>query len=69
MSHMCIDATTRAAKDMGFACTVVRDACATLDMNFEGAVVPAAQVHTAFMGALGQAYATVLTARNAAGTL
>ena len=51
MSHMCIDATTRAAKDMGFACTVVRDACATCDMDFDGQVVPAAQVHAAFMGA------------------
>lgn len=62
MSHMCIDATTRAAKDMGRACTVVREVCATLDRNFEGTVVPAAQVHAAFMGALGQAYATVVTA-------
>jgi nicotinamidase-related amidase len=69
MSHMCIDATTRAAKDMGFDCTVVRDACATLDMSFEGTVVPAAQVHAAFMGALGQAYATVVSASDAAGTL
>jgi nicotinamidase-related amidase len=66
---MCIDATTRAAKDMGFDCTVVRDACATLDMSFEGTVVPAAQVHAAFMGALGQAYATVVSASDAAGTL
>jgi len=29
MSHMCIDATTRAAFDFGFNCTVVEDACAT----------------------------------------
>ena len=69
MSHMCIDATTRAAKNMGLACTVVRDACATLDMTFEGTVVPVAQAHAAFMGALGQAYATVVTARDAAGGL
>lgn len=62
MSHMCIDATTRAAKDMGFACTVVRDACATCDMDFDGQVVPAAQVHAAFMGALAQAYASVVAA-------
>ena len=62
MSHMCIDATTRAAKDMGFACTVVRDACATCDMDFDGQVVPAAQVHVAFMGTLGQADASVVTA-------
>ena len=29
MSHMCIDATTRAAFDHGFKCTVAEDACAT----------------------------------------
>ncbi len=29
MSHMCIDATTRAAFDLGFSCTVVEDACAS----------------------------------------
>ena len=28
MSHMCIDATTRAASDMGFDCVVAHDACA-----------------------------------------
>jgi nicotinamidase-related amidase len=29
MSHMCIDATTRAAFDLGFHCIVAADACAT----------------------------------------
>ncbi len=66
MSHMCIDATVRGAADMGFNCTVARDACATADMAFAGEVVPARQVHTAFMGALGQAYARVVTADEAA---
>ena len=29
MSHMCIDATTRAAFDYGFKCTVAENACAS----------------------------------------
>ena len=34
MTHMCIDATTRAACDYGFECIVAADACATLDLAF-----------------------------------
>ena len=30
MSHMCIDAVTRAAHDFGYSCAVAHDACATL---------------------------------------
>ncbi|GAA0424685.1 cysteine hydrolase family protein [Massilia aurea] len=60
MSHMCIDATTRAACDFGYKTTVVHDACATRDLEFGGQTVPAAQVHTAFMSALAFAYASVL---------
>ena len=36
MSHMCIDATTRAAFDLGFECQVVQDACATRNLAFGG---------------------------------
>lgn len=61
MSHMCIDATTRAAADYGYKTTVVHDACATRDLEFEGAAVPAAQVHAAIMSALAFAYGTVTT--------
>jgi len=57
MSHMCVDAGTRAASDLGYRCVVVHDACATRDQEFEGAVVPAAQVHAAFMTALKFGYA------------
>jgi nicotinamidase-related amidase len=60
MSHMCIDATTRAAADLGFECTVLHDACATRDLKFDDRVVKASDVHGAFMAALGSAYATVL---------
>ena len=60
MSHMCIDATTRAAADLAFSCVVVHDACATRDLEFEGQNIPAKDVHGSFMSALGMAYAKVL---------
>ena len=60
MSHMCIDATTRAAFDLGYSCTVLADACATRDPIFDGAQIPAAQVHASFMAALSSPYAQVI---------
>lgn len=59
MSHMCIDAATRAAADFGYEVSVAHDACATLDMEFNGITVPAAQVHAAFMAALAFGYANI----------
>ncbi|SEN60494.1 Nicotinamidase-related amidase [Pseudomonas sp. ok272] len=61
MSHMCIDGVTRAAADLGYNVSVIHDACATCDLTFNGQVVPAAQVHAAFMSALGFAYASVVS--------
>ena len=60
MSHMCIDATTRAAADLGYRCVLVHDACATRDLEFKARKVAAQDVHAAFMAALGAAYAEVL---------
>jgi nicotinamidase-related amidase len=65
MSHLCIDATTRAAADMGFDCVVAHDACATTDVEFSGKKVPADKVHAAFMSALGFAYAKVVPTNEA----
>ncbi len=59
MSHMCIDAATRAAHDLGYNCSVAHDACATLSTEFNGVSLPAEHVHAAFMSALGFAYANV----------
>src|SRR3954462_2732147 len=61
MSHVCVDAATRAASDLGYKCVVVHDACATRDQEFEGVVVPAAQVHAAFMAALQFGYAKLVS--------
>ena len=62
MSHMCIDATARAAADQGYNVTVVEDAAATRDAEFNGMIVPADQVHAAFMSALGFAYGKIVKA-------
>jgi nicotinamidase-related amidase len=61
MSHMCIDATVRAACDLDFQCWVAQDACATRSLAFGQETVPAVKVHAAFMAALSAAYAKVLT--------
>lgn len=61
MSHMCIDATTRAAFDLGFNCTVTEDACTTKDLTFNGKTIKASDVHASFMAALSAPYANILT--------
>lgn len=63
MSHMCIDGVVRAAADLGYTVTVIHDACATRDLEFNGLTVPAAQVHAAFMSSLAFAYASVVCAQ------
>jgi len=60
MSHMCVDATTRAAFDFGFGCTVAHDACATRDLRFGEQVIRADDVHGAFMSALSVPYAKLV---------
>ncbi len=61
MTHMCVDATARAAADLGFQVIVVDDACATRDLKFGDTVVPADHVHKAFLAAL-KSYGQVMTA-------
>lgn len=52
MTHMCVDATARAASDLGFKIIVVEDACATRDLKYEETLIPAEHVHKAFLSAL-----------------
>lgn len=61
MSHMCVDAATRAAADVGYAVTVVHDACASRDLEFDGVHVPARLAHAAFMSSLAFAYARAVS--------
>jgi nicotinamidase-related amidase len=59
MTHMCVDSTTRAAKDFGYNCVVIGDACATKDLELNGVRVKAFDVQTAILSALNNFYSTV----------
>lgn len=64
MTHMCIDATTRAGFDYGFECTVVEDACATRDLKHGEIQVPAKYIQAGFMSALNAVYAQIKTSKD-----
>ncbi len=61
MTHMCVEAATRAAHDLGFKVTVIGDACATKDLNFGDKIINAVDVHNSTLATL-QAYAIVMNA-------
>ncbi len=63
MTHMCVDATVRAARDHGFKCTLIADACATRDLQIFDNTIRAEEVHHAFLAALNGYYATVVNSR------
>lgn len=52
MTHMCVDATARAAADLGFKVMVAEDACATRPLKYGETTIPAEHVHKAFLAAL-----------------
>lgn len=58
-THMCLEAATRAAHDLGYKCTVVEDACTTRDLVYGEVVVKAKDVHYSTLATLKN-YATVL---------
>jgi len=59
MTHMCVDATARAASDFGYKVVIAEDACATRDLEFGGKTIPAEHVHKAFLSAL-ESYGDVM---------
>lgn len=59
MSHMCVDATVRAAADLGYNTSLAHDACATRNLTFGGTEVQSSDVHASFMAALSGTYASV----------
>ncbi len=58
-THMCVDATTRAAADYGYECLIAHDACATRNLKFGDRVVSALDVQAAFLAALNGSYGKV----------
>jgi nicotinamidase-related amidase len=59
MTHMCVDATTRAAADLGYTVRLAPDACATRALAYGETQVPAGHVQAAFLAAL-KSYGQVL---------
>lgn len=62
MTQLAVDATVRAAYDLGFTCTVVQDACAARQLEFNHTTITAQNVHYAFMAAFQPIYANVVNA-------
>ncbi len=61
-THMCVEATVRAASDYGFDCIVVADACASRDLQYGDINIPAEMVHASTLTTLmAGRYARVVT--------
>ena len=61
MTHMCVDATVRAGKDMGYTIEVIGDACATKDLIYDNKKTVADDVQNSFLSALNYFYASVIS--------
>lgn len=60
-THMCVEATTRAAADLGFDCVVIEDACATKNLKYGDRIIHWEDVHYSTFATLQPSYARVMT--------
>lgn len=60
MSHMCIDTTVRAAKDLGYSIKLIGNGCTTKDLSLNGVLYNAELVHNCFMAAIHGKFAEVI---------
>ena len=63
MTHMCVEAATRAAHDHGFECVVIEDACATKTLKFNDREISAINVHCSTLSTLSGSYAKVINTK------
>ena len=63
MSHSSVSTTVRAAKNLGFRCTLVEDACATRDLPYKGGVLSAEHVQQTEMAIMADNFATLALTR------
>jgi nicotinamidase-related amidase len=59
-TQLCVEATTRAAYDLGFKCIVVEDACATRNLKYGRRTVFAADVQACALTTMNGYYAKVI---------
>lgn len=64
MSHSSVSTTVRAAKDYGFRCTLVEDACATRDLPTPDGVIKAERVQQAEMAIMNDNFAKLALTRD-----
>lgn len=64
MSHSSVSTTVRAAKDYGFRCTLVEDACATRDLPTPTGVIKAELVQQAEMAIMNDNFARLARTEN-----
>lgn len=68
MTHNCVDSTAREAMHLGYAVTVVGDACASRDLpDGLGGVIPASEVHRVSLAALADRHVDVVSASEVLG--
>lgn len=60
MTHMCVDSTTRAAKELGYEPILIRDCCTTRSLTFQSETVSMNDVQTVFFSALSN-FSKVIT--------
>ncbi len=60
MTHMCVDASVRAAKDLGYQIKLKANACATKGLTIDGKEIDAEQVQNSFIAALSYYYAEII---------
>jgi len=60
-THMCVEAATRAAYDLGYKCLLISDGCTTKDLNFNGHTIKAKDVHFSTLSTIENSYGKVLT--------
>ena len=60
MTHMCVDTTVRAAMDYGYQVKLAANACATMDLEIAGEIIPADIVQKTFIASLEGVFATVI---------
>jgi nicotinamidase-related amidase len=61
-TQMCVEATTRAAYDLGFKCIVVEDACATRNLKYGRRTIFAIDVQACTYSILNKTYASIIPA-------
>ena len=66
MSHSSVSTTVRAAKNLGFRCTLVEDACATRDLPYKGGILSAEHVQQTEMAIMADNFATLALTKDAA---